>query len=148
MTHIAATTNAAASTETRRTQSARAGSSSFASVHAAAVSDSKDKGATAPKSTSAPKGERTEKVDGHSYAQIVSGPRNGMFINNTGNNRDGEAFVIVKREGREFHIYGSGQDRAVYEVGRERGASGTSQGSGTTGQTGSAATGSTGAATT
>ena len=87
----------------------------------------------------------------------MSGPRNGMFINNSGNERDGRAFVIVKREGREFHIYGTGKDRNVYEVGRERAdTSGTSQGSGTgttgtgtpaTGQTGTGAGGSTTATT-
>jgi hypothetical protein len=159
MTQIAATSNAAAATEARRTQSTRASSSSFASAHAAAVSDAKDKDKDKTTSTSAPKGERTEKVDGHQYREIVGGPRNGMFINNSGNSRDGEAFLIVKRHGREFHIYGTGADRSVYEVGRERAASGTSQGSGTsttsgtgttgtTGQTGSTPTATSGTATT
>jgi hypothetical protein len=164
MTHIAATSNVAASTETKRTQSTRQTGASFAAVHTAAVSDAKDKEkakSTAEKSASAPKGERTEKVEGHHYLEIVTGPRNGMFINNSGNARDGDAFVIVKRNGREFHIYGTGADRNVYEVGRERAASGTSQGSGTsttttgttgatgtTGQTGSTATGTSGTATT
>jgi hypothetical protein len=164
MTQIAATSNAATTpADTKRSQSSRQSGASFASFQAAAVRDAKDKDKTtadAKSSTSAPKGERTQKVDGHHYMEIVSGPRNGMFINNSGNSRDGDAFVIVKRHGREFHIYGSGKDRNVYEVGRERAASGTSQGSGTsstsgtTGQTGTAgagttgATGSTGTATT
>jgi hypothetical protein len=76
--------------------------------------------------------------------EIISGPRNGMFINNSGNSRDGDAFLIVKREGREFHIYGTGQDRSVYEVGRgrEKAATGTT-GTGTTGTTGTGPTGST-----
>ena len=64
----------------------------------------------------------------------MSGPRNGMFINNTGNKRDGEAFLIVKRHGREFHIYGTGEDRSVYEVGRARDA-GTDGGTTTSGTT-------------
>ena len=166
MTHIAATSNAVTPADTKRTQSSRQSGASFASFQAAAVRDAKDKDkakSTDATSTSAPKGERTEKVEGHHYMEIVSGPRNGMFINNSGNTRDGDAFVIVKRHGREFHIYGSGADRNVYEVGRERAASGTSQGSGTsttsgtTGQTGTAGagtpgtagtTGSTGTATT
>ena len=150
MTHIAATSNAAATpADTKRTQSARQEGASFASFQAAAVRDAKDKDKTTAdgkSSTSAPKGERTQKVDGHHYMEIVSGPRNGMFINNSGNSRDGDAFVIVKRHGREFHIYGSGADRNVYEVGRERAASGTSQGSGTS--TTSGTTGTTGAGTT
>jgi len=152
MTQIAATSNAAASTETRHTQAAGATGTSFASVHAAAVSDATDKDKAKPdgKSTSASEGERTEKVDGHRYTEVISGPRNGMFINNSGNTRDGRAFVIVKREGREFHIYGTGDDRAVYEVGRERAASGTSQGSGTTGAgtTGASSTGQPGSSVT
>jgi hypothetical protein len=149
MTHIAATSNAVTPADTKRTQSSRQSGASFASVQAAAVRDAKDKDkakSTDATSTSAPKGERTQKVEGHHYMEIVSGPRNGMFINNSGNSRDGDAFVIVKRHGREFHIYGSGADRNVYEVGRERAASGTSQGSGT--RTTSGTTGTTGAGTT
>ena len=36
-----------------------------------------------------------------------------MYINTSGNKRDGQAFVLVKRDGKEFHIYGSGKDRVV-----------------------------------
>jgi hypothetical protein len=156
MTQIAATTNAAAATETRRAQQTRSSGASFAEAHTAAVrtASEKDKtGSSASGSTAAPKGERTEKVDGHSYREIVSGPRNGMFINNSGNDRDGRAFVMVKRDGREFHVYGSGKDRTVYEVGRDRADAGTSQGSGTstsgtgTSATGQAGTGATGSGT-
>jgi hypothetical protein len=145
MTQIAATTNAATAAQTARTPSSRATGASFAAVHTAAVQDAKDKDkTTSADSSAAPKGERTQKVDGHSYMEIVSGPRNGMFINNTGNKRDGEAFLIVKRHGREFHVYGTGADRSVYEVGRRRdatpaaGTNGTA-GTGTTGTTGTGA---------
>ena len=82
-------------------------------------------------------------MPGHSYAEIVSGPRNGMFINNTGTKRDGQAFLIVRRHGREFHVYGSGEDRKVYEVGRKRETSGTPAtpaASGTTGTSGASST--------
>ena len=64
----------------------------------------------------APKGERTQAVLGHNYAEIVAGPRNGMFLNTSQNKRAGEAFLIVQRHGRTFHVYGSGRDRAVVEV--------------------------------
>jgi hypothetical protein len=58
--------------------------------------------------------ERTAKVDGHTdYVEVMSGPRNGMFINRSGNARDGEAFVLVKRKDHELHIYGTGKDRRV-----------------------------------
>src|SRR6185312_78837 len=125
-------------------------STSFAEVQAAAVkSADSDKGTSSSSdaTTSVPKGEKTQAVKGHSYKEIVSGPRNGMFINNTGNRRDGEAFLIVKRHGREFHIYGSGDDRTVYEVGRKRDAAGgTGTTSTTTGTTTSGTTGTTGSA--
>ena len=61
----------------------------------------------------APKGEKTTPVEGHRYADVTAGPRNGMFLNTSGNKRDGQAFVLVKRDGKEFHIYGSGKDRLV-----------------------------------
>ena len=61
----------------------------------------------------APKGEKSAPVAGHSYADITAGPRNGMFLNTSGNKRDGQAFTLVKRDGKEFHIYGSGKDRLV-----------------------------------
>ena len=60
-----------------------------------------------------PKGETTREVDGKPYVEVMSGPRNGMFINRSGNERDGEAFVLVKRKDHELHIYGTGKDRRV-----------------------------------
>jgi hypothetical protein len=61
----------------------------------------------------APKGETSKSVNGHKYADILTGPRNGMYLNTSGNKRDGQAFVLVKRDGKEFHVYGSGKDRVV-----------------------------------
>ena len=145
MTNPVTAAQTAATPQVASARTARAPGSSFAQAHAAAVQSTKDK--DKDKASEAPKGERTQKVPGHNYVEIVSGPRNGMFINNSGNSRDGDAFVIVKREGREFHIYGSGADRAVYEVGRDRSAGGTSQGSGQ-GTTGSGTSGATGSSPT
>ena len=135
---VAATTTAATPADTARARASRASGASFAEVHAAAAQDA-DAEAKGGGSSDAPKGERTQKVPGHGYVEIVSGPRNGMFINNTGNTRDGAAFVIVKRDGREFHIYGTGKDRAVYEVGRGRETTGTTR-AGTTGPAGAGTT--------
>ena len=59
------------------------------------------------------KGEKIEPVDGHAYAEIVSGPRAGMYINTSGNSRHGEAFVLVEKAEFNYHIYGSGDDRVV-----------------------------------
>lgn len=64
-------------------------------------------------STKVPKGEKTKPVEGHKYADITAGPRNGMFLNTSGNKRNGQAFVLVKRDGKEFHVYGTGKDRLV-----------------------------------
>ena len=59
------------------------------------------------------KGEKMEPVKDHKYAEITAGARSGMFINTSGNVRDGEAFVLVRKNGKEYHIYGSGSDRLV-----------------------------------
>jgi len=60
-----------------------------------------------------PKGEKTTPVEGHRYSEVVAGPRNGMFVNTSGNERHGMAFVKFERDGREYHVYGTGKDRLV-----------------------------------
>jgi hypothetical protein len=72
----------------------------------------KDASSTAT-DTKAPSGETTQAVEGHKYADILSGPRKGMFVNTGSNKRAGQAFVLVKKNGREYHIYGTGKDRVV-----------------------------------
>ncbi len=64
-------------------------------------------------STKAPKNETVKQVEGRAYADILTGSRNGLYLNTSGNVRDGDVFTLVKREGREFHIYGTGKDRQV-----------------------------------
>ena len=109
VTHAAA---AAARTSSQVTQQADA--DKFAGALAQASSKSS---ANTPDSVldskKVPKGERSEPVKGHAYADITAGPRNGMYLNTSGNKRDGQAFVLVKRDGKEYHIYGSGKDRLV-----------------------------------
>jgi hypothetical protein len=61
----------------------------------------------------APRKERTTPVEGHQYADVLSGPRNGMYVNTSGNKRHGQAFVLVERDGKRYHIYGEGKDRLV-----------------------------------
>ncbi len=87
---------------------------------------------TDPKSAK-PRNETYQPVEGERYEEIVSGPRNGMFINRSGSQRDGEAFVLVRRNGREFHIYGSGADREVVPVGSRNKDSGATPASGQAG---------------
>jgi hypothetical protein len=64
----------------------------------------------------APKGEITQAVDGHDYVEVVAGPRNGMFINKSGNDRDGQAFVRKRGAEYDLHIYGTGKHREIVKV--------------------------------
>jgi hypothetical protein len=60
-----------------------------------------------------PEGETTQGVEGHKYADILTGPRKGMYLNTGSNKRAGQAFVLVRKNGREYHIYGTGKNRVV-----------------------------------
>jgi hypothetical protein len=60
--------------------------------------------------------EKTKHVAGRGYADILNGTRSGMYLNTSGNKRDGDAFVLVKRDDREYHIYGTGKDREIFSV--------------------------------
>lgn len=112
---------AAAASAARRQTAEKADAHQFAGALAQASSKSS---ANTPDSVldskKVPKGEKTEAVKGHAYADITAGPRNGMFLNTSGNKRDGMAFVLVKRDGREYHIYGSGKDRLVVCLPRKK----------------------------
>jgi hypothetical protein len=59
---------------------------------------------------------KVETVTGHHYGKIVAGPDKGEYLNRSGNARDGEAFRIVQRGGRTFHVYGSDADHKVFEL--------------------------------
>jgi hypothetical protein len=59
------------------------------------------------------KGETAEAVAGHAYSEITKGAREGMYVNTSGNVRHGETFVLVRKNGKEYHVYGSGKDRLV-----------------------------------
>jgi hypothetical protein len=72
----------------------------------------KDASSTAT-DTKAPSGETTQAVEGHKYSDILAGPRKGMFLNTGSNKRAGQAFVMVRKNGREYHIYGTGENRRV-----------------------------------
>jgi hypothetical protein len=66
------------------------------------------------------KGETLTKVEGHAYARIKGGTRDDMCINLSGNERSGQAFDLIWRDGRQFHVYGgTGADHKVVEVGRK-----------------------------
>ena len=61
-------------------------------------------------------------MKGHqSYADILSGSRNGYYLNiQQGSKREGDVFHIVKRGGKEFHVYGTGEDKTWVEVGANK----------------------------
>jgi hypothetical protein len=90
------------------------------SVDASATTDAA-KRAKHPPADRPAKGERWAPVEGHNnYADILEGPRNGLFVNISGGVRDGMAFQIVKKGGKEFHVYGTGKDRQTIEVSTSR----------------------------
>ncbi len=62
-----------------------------------------------------PEGERWKPVKGHdNYAEIISGPRKGQFVNLTRSDRRGEAFTIEERDGKKVHVYKKdGKETAV-----------------------------------
>jgi len=94
-------------------KSSSSGQSSFKSVlKAAATPDSSSTSKTPDVA------ETTQAVAGHSYSEILTGPRAGMYVNTTHNKRAGQAFVMVERNGVEYHIYGTGKNRTVVEMKR------------------------------
>jgi hypothetical protein len=73
---------------------------------------------TDPSALTPPKGETWKAVDHHKdYKQIDGGKRDQMFMNLSGNDRTGEAFKIEEKDGKTFHVYGSGNDRHAVAVG-------------------------------
>jgi hypothetical protein len=95
-------------------QSARTFGAALAET--AAKAEKAPKHQAAPKHEAAPKGETTQKVEGHDYVEVMSGPRNGMFINKSGNERDGQAFVRKRGADYDLHIYGEGRHREIVKV--------------------------------
>jgi hypothetical protein len=64
-----------------------------------------------------PRNEEWSAVPGVSnYADIVSGRRNGWYVNTSGGERDGMLFHIVRKGDQVFHVYGKGKHKQVVEV--------------------------------
>jgi hypothetical protein len=89
---------------------AKTGAASFKAVLASTSTDETAKPGTDVKLHT---GETIQHVEGHAYAEVTAGKREGMYINTSGNVRNGEAFVLVRKHGKEYHIYGTGKDRLV-----------------------------------
>jgi hypothetical protein len=115
------------------------GSSSDGSSSDTDTSSTSDS-ATADK---APAAEKTKAVDGHAYSDITAGPRKDLYLNTSGNTRDGKTFVLVKKDDREYHIYGTGSKREVFGVKAKAAATSTDTTPSTTTATSDAASGTT-----
>ena len=55
-------------------------------------------------------------MSGHKYARVTEGEQKGHYVNQSGNARDGDTFRMVKRDGFEYHVYGTGKDRMVVRL--------------------------------
>jgi hypothetical protein len=98
------------------TEHKKSTSTSFSKALKDASSTTDDSSSTSTADTTtakAPSSEKSTAVDGHKYATITAGPRKGMFLNTGTNARHGDAFVMVRKNGREYHIYGTGSHRTV-----------------------------------
>jgi hypothetical protein len=104
----------AATSSSKHTQKSSGGS--FSSALKAATST--DSSAQTDKPAATDEAETTRAVPGHMYAEILTGPRAGMYINTSHNVRNGKAFVMVHRNGVELHVYGTGKNRHVVEMRR------------------------------
>jgi hypothetical protein len=122
-----ATTDASSSTTAAKTETKK----SFSTLFAEAKGDLK-------------KGEKLTTVTGHQFARIKGGTRDDQCINLSGNDRSGQAFDLIWRNGRQFHVYGGeGADHKVVEVGKKattKTADSTATGTDTTPATGTSGT--------
>jgi hypothetical protein len=112
---IAAATKTANAGSTASTHKSSSGQSSFKSALKAAESTTSSSSSSSPAANAA---ETTQAVAGHAYAEVLTGPRAGMFVNTSHNKRAGQAFVMVERNGVEYHVYGTGKNRTVVEMKR------------------------------
>src|SRR3954447_17277096 len=103
----AASTTSSSTPSTSKSASKTDDGKSFATLFAEAKQDLK-------------KGESLTKVEGHEFGRIKGGTRDDMCVNLSGNARSGEAFDLIWRDGRQFHVYGGkGADHKVVEVGHK-----------------------------
>jgi hypothetical protein len=106
--HTGETTAAQTGTAASQLASAQTSGAHFASLLASTTETSR---ADAP--IKLKHGESMSAVKGHAYAEISGGKRDGLYVNTSGNARRSQAFVLVHKHGREYHIYGTGKDRLV-----------------------------------
>lgn len=121
--NAASTTARAASTTSTTSTSKTSDGKDFATLFADAKRDLR-------------KGETLSKVAGHEYGRIKGGTRDDQCINLSGNARSGQAFDLIWRDGRQFHVYGGrGADHKVVEVGHKAASRTTTGGTDATSST-------------
>jgi hypothetical protein len=101
MASVSATTSATAVTDTVATAKQGTGSAG----QSPAFTDDLAKAA-----------EKLQPVKGHAWSKVVAGAREGQYVNRSHNERHGQAFEVVRRAGRVFHLYGTGDARKVVEL--------------------------------
>jgi hypothetical protein len=102
---LGAATSELKSTSTHK----KSGSASFSTQ----LKDASTTAETGAAKKKPPAGETTKPIEGHKYADVLTGPRKGLFLNTGSNARAGDTFVMVHKNGREYHIYGTGANRTV-----------------------------------
>jgi hypothetical protein len=126
--NAASTTARTAATTSTTSTSKTADGKDFATLFADAKRDLK-------------RGETLSKVDGHEYGRIKGGTRDDQCVNLSGNARSGQAFDLIWRDGRQFHVYGGkGADHKVVEVGHKAATTTTTGGTDSTSSTGTTGT--------
>ena len=68
--------------------------------------DTNTKPVTAAKPAATDFKDHLAKVSGHKYAKVTAGQYKGQYVNQSGNDRDGQLFRLVERGGHEYHVYG------------------------------------------
>jgi hypothetical protein len=64
-----------------------------------------------------PAGETWQPVDGHDdYVKVVSGAREGQYVDLAKGPHRGDAFTIEQRDGKQVRVYGEGDSQQVVEA--------------------------------
>ena len=77
----------------------------------------------AVKATTRPDNEQTKKITGHSYSRVENGADKGRYLNQVdGSPREGAVFKRIERDDRFLHVYGTGKDRVIVAVMKDKAA--------------------------
>jgi len=114
-----ATAPSSSSPATAPDEASGTGTATFAAALKSATGGTAAPGSSATAVTEAqeparPSGEQLQAVPDAPYAKILTGAQTGLYLNEApGNPREGDAFRLEHRDGRDVHVYGSGADEVV-----------------------------------